>query len=138
MGRYTLRESTIETARAIRRYANGEILHETMLRIMDEMIRDEPEPEVIAAYQLDRERLHILTTEQLLTLADDYWALADSPPSPPDPKPAPSATRSVMRDDPNRDSYWTFPRARLDDNPSRVTIVGGSWDGAKGTDSGRR
>ena len=131
----TLRENTIEAARAIRRYADGEILHETAMRIMDELIAVEPDPEIIETYQQDQASLCHLTTKQLHTLANDYLALADSPPKDQGPKPITMETARCLDD---RDPYWTFPRSSLDDSPSRVMIVGGSWDGAKGTDSGRR
>lgn len=124
---HELRERTLYAARAIEQYADGEILCETAQDALYALAAVEPDPQVIDTYRLDRGRLHALTTEQLHTLATDYRAMAESPPETHDPQPVPSGPATPR-------SYFN----PLTESPSRVTIVGGDWDGAKGTDSGQR
>lgn len=102
--------------------AGAEVVH-----AFDSLLAIEPEPAVRETYAWDQGRFASLTVPEIHTLANDYRAMADSPPESPDPKPAPS--------EPTTPRYYFNP---LMDPPARVTIVGGSWDGAKGTDSGNR
>ena len=102
--------------------AQSEVVH-----AFDSLLAIEPEPSVRETYAWDQGRFRSLTAPEIRTLANDYRAMAESPPEAPDPRPVPSA--------PAAQRHHFSP---LMDPPARVTIVGGSWDGAKGTDSGKR
>ncbi len=145
----------------------------------DSLLAIEPEPAVRETYAWDQGRFASLTVPEIRILANDYRAMAESPPDGPageDLKRIVGVVGiitmraedwTILRDlvkDAGLDVTKMSDRAILQegmrirserqsagvaearitrstpmtDSPSRVTIVGGPWGGAKGTDSGRR